>query len=313
MISKSRVVNLRAVWVGLVWSFCLGFIVSSAGAQTSEDTTRKLWDTAFINPAKQSATARRNPIKGRQVARRYRVATPAVPTTNVAADTVVGVTIWRLRRSTSGESGERLLVHHGNDSGEWIPERISATTRLAEGDRLRITVEAARTGYMYVIDREQYADGTFSEPYLIFPTTRTLGGNNEVKAGKVIEIPAQDDSPPYFSLRRSRPDQVAEVLSILVTPTPLEDIEITDQAQKLSMNQVAAWEKSWSTQVGRLEMEDGVGSLWTKEEREAGADGNRVLGADAPAPQDLYYRPNTKASDPMLLQVQLRYRGANRR
>ncbi len=313
MEAKGKVINYRVIGVACACVLFLVVIPSSTIAQTPEETTRKLWDTAFINPAKQSATARRNPVKGRQLARRYRVATPAVPTTNVAPDTVVGVTIWRLRRSMSEDSGERLLVHHGEDSGEWIPERISATTRLVEGDRLRITVEAARTGYLYVIDREQYADGTFSDPYLIFPTTRTLGGNNQVKAGKVIEIPAQDDSPPYFSLRRSRPDQVAEVLSVLVTPTPLEDIEITNKAQKLSISQVVAWEKSWSTHVGRLEMEDGVGTKWTKEEREAGADGNRVLGADAPAPQDLYYRPNAKASEPMLLQVQLRYRGANRR
>ena len=95
-------------------------------------------------------------------------------------------------------------------------------------------MEAARSGYLYVIDREQYADGTFSEPYLIFPTTRTLNGDNKVNVGKLIEIPAQDDGPPYFTLKRSRPDQVAEVLSVLITPEPLDKVEITDKAQKLA-------------------------------------------------------------------------------
>ena len=52
--------------------------------------------------------------------------------------------------------------------------------------------------YLYVIDREQYADGTQGEPYLIFPTTRTRGGDNSVKAGRVMEIPSQDDNPPYL-------------------------------------------------------------------------------------------------------------------
>ncbi|HUE81635.1 MAG TPA: hypothetical protein VMM84_05915 [Pyrinomonadaceae bacterium] len=308
MVFKKKIIKSRAVVMAVACSFCLVSFAASAEAQTPEEATRKLWDTAFIAPAKKKAVSRKSPARRRPAGRNYRVATPKVPTANVAADTVVGVTIWRLRRSTSADSGERLLVQHGSDTGEWLPERISANTRLVEGDRLRITVEAARSGYLYVIDREQYADGSFSEPYLIFPTTRTLGGNNEVKAGKVIEIPAQEDSPPYFSLRRSRHDQVAEVLSVLVTPTPLEDIEITDRAQKLSATQVAAWEKSWSTQVGRLEMEGGAGKAWTKEEKEAGADGNRLLEAEAPAPQDLYYRPNTKSSEPMLLKIQLRYR-----
>jgi hypothetical protein len=43
-------------------------------------------------------------------------------------------------------------------------------------------------GYLYVIDREQYEDGTLGEPVQIFPTTRTRGGDNSVKPGSLIEI-----------------------------------------------------------------------------------------------------------------------------
>ena len=169
-------------------------------AQNQDDATRRLWDTAFIKSGKQGKQKRTG-------ARRYRVNTPGIPVSGVAGDSVVGVTVWRLRRPTSADSGERLLVQEGTEEEDWIPERISANTRLAPGDRLRVSVEAGRTGYLYVIDREQYADGSFSEPYLIFPTTRTLNADNKVNAGKLIEIPAQGDGPPYFTLRRSRPDQ----------------------------------------------------------------------------------------------------------
>jgi hypothetical protein len=265
-----------------------------------EDTTRKLWDTAFIN----AGSKKTSPKKAK---RSYRVATPNVPTAGVDGDTVVGVTLWRLRRATSRDSGERLIVHEGADAAEWLPERISANTKLGQGDRLRISVEAARTGYLYVIDREQYADGSFSEPYLIFPTTRTLAGNNQVTVGKIIELPAQDDRPPYLTVKRSRSDQVAEVLSILISPSPLEGIEITDKAQKLSEAQVSTWEKSWGTRVGLLELEKGVGTAWSKEEKEAGADIARTLKPDAPAPQAIYYQPKTKASEPILVKVRLRY------
>src|SRR6266496_651525 len=266
-----------------------------------EEATRRLWDTAFINSGNKK-TAPRKTTK-----RSYRIATPNVPTGSVNGETVVGVTLWRLRRPTSTDSGERLIVHEGADAAEWLPERISANTKLAQGDRLRISVEAARSGYLYVVDREQYADGSFGEPYLIFPTTRTLGGNNQVTVGKIIELPAREDRPPYFTVKRSRSDQVAEVLSVLVSPSAMEGIEITDQAQKLSGAQVSKWEKSWGARVGLLELEEGAGKAWTREEKEAGSNVARALKSDAPAPQAIYYQPNTKSSEPILVNVRLRY------
>ena len=270
-----------------------------ATAQKTDEATRKLWDTAFIIPAANKPTASRRRPGGR-----YRVATPNVPVDNVAPDTVVGVTIWRLRPANRADSGARLIVHDDNSTTEWLPERISSTTKLAQGDRLRISVEAVRSGYLYVIDREQYADGSVGEPYLIFPTTRTGGGDNEVSVGKLLEIPAQDDAPPFFTMRKSRPDHVAEMVSVLVTPTPLEGVQITDKALKLSETQVANWEKMWGSSVGRLEMST-VGQTWTKEEKEART---RALTSSAPAPQLLFYRPSLKSTDSMLVKLRLSYR-----
>ena len=78
-----------------------------------EDTTRKLWDTALINQPGNRAKAKAAAAK-----RRYRIATPAVPTTQIAGDTVVGVTLWRLRPSRSTDAGERLLVRGGSGGGQ---------------------------------------------------------------------------------------------------------------------------------------------------------------------------------------------------
>ena len=272
--------------------------------QQSDDTTRKLWDTAFVG-AKKTNTRRR--------ARSYHIATPKVPIDKVTPDSVVGVTIWRLRPATSADTGERIIVHEEAATKQWMPERISPETKLGQGDKLRISVEGARKGYLYVIDREQYADGSLGEPYLIFPTTRTLGGDNRVDIGKLTEIPAQDDSPPYFTVRKSRPDHVAEVVSVLVTPTPLDGLTITDKAQKLPEKQVADWEKEWSSGVGFLEMDKTVGQTWTKEERDAGAANTRALTAEGPAPQLLFYRAAAKPNDPLFVKLQLWYRTSVRR
>lgn len=265
-------------------------------AQTADERTRKLWDTAFIKAS--------SPRKSSKRRSNYRVATPNVPVDNVAPDTVVGVTIWRLRPANRSDSGERLIVHDDNATREWLPERISANTRLVQGDRLRISVEAVRDGYLYVINREQYSDGTVGEPYLIFPTTRTGAGDNRVAVGRLLEIPAQDDSPPFFTMRKSRPEHVAEVVSVLVSPTQIDGLTITDKAQKLSEEQVAKWDKAWGSSVGRLEMET-AGQAWTKAEKDSTT---RALTSSAPAPQLLFYRPMVKPTEPMFVKLKLQYR-----
>ena len=263
-------------------------------AQRPEDMTRKLWDTAFSSSSTKKAANRR---------RAYRNATPNVPVNNVAPETVVGVTLWRLRPPHRSDSGERLIVHDDNATTEWVPERISAITRLGQGDRLRISVEAVRAGYVYIIDREQYADGSLGEPYLIFPTNRTGGGDNQVAIGRLLDIPAQDDSPPFFVMKKSRPDHVAEVLSVIVTPSRLEGIKITDKALKLTDEQVASWEKEWGSSVGRMEMAM-AGQPWTREEKDART---RALTASAPPPQLVFYRPSVKPTEPMFVKLRLAY------
>lgn len=300
---------IRIMRFATVLFSCVLCVVATAEAQSSEDATRRLWDTAFAKPAKDKRPVTRR----RTAARSYRIATPGVPVNNVAPDTVVGITVWRLRPATRADAGERIIVHDDAAAKEWLPQRISANTRLVQGDRIRISIEAARTGYLYVIDREQYADGSLGEPYLIFPTTRTLGGNNQVTVGKLIEIPAQDDSPPYFTVKRTRPDHVAEVMSVIVSPTPLMNVHITEAAYKLSNALVATWETSWSAQVGFLEMDNGVGQAWTKEEKDAGAAETRALTAQAPAPQLLFYRASAKPAEPVMVKLHLRYGSSARR
>ncbi|HWW74940.1 MAG TPA: hypothetical protein VNZ44_06045 [Pyrinomonadaceae bacterium] len=284
-----------------VLALCAVSLVAAQGTQ-DEEATRKLWDTAFNPKVRKPVRPGRNTTRSS-----YRVATPRVSPVGVSGDSVVGVTVWRLRPSREADEGERMIVHEGSDAAAWIPERVPGNAGLSEGDRVRLSIEAARAGYLYVIDREQYADGTLGEPYLIFPTTRTLGGDNKVKAGRLVDIPAQEDSPPFFTLRRSRADQVGELLSVIVTPAPLDELQIGAQAQRLSPERVARWEKAWERQTGRMELSDGAGKVWTKEEKEAGASPARLLKASAPNPQTLYYRPGIKSDEPLLINVRLQY------
>src|SRR5687768_7673241 len=93
-------------------------------AQTSQDATRDLWDTAFIKkrPVAKAPSRRVAPVRYRMVGRSS--LTPSNSTAGGPA--VVGVTVWRLRPSkTSDEAEVRELIHR---QGEWTPERVGGGT-----------------------------------------------------------------------------------------------------------------------------------------------------------------------------------------
>src|ERR1044072_6024418 len=148
------------------------------------DGSRAIIPEEFVKarPAKSKASVKRAV---------YRNATgkPASKSASAADSfTQLGLTIWRLRQAAATDTGTRIIVQGESQTTEWMPERIEATTPLRIGERIRFSFESPQTGYLYVIDREQYANGTLGDPYLVFPTTRTRNGDNQVTAGRLIEI-----------------------------------------------------------------------------------------------------------------------------
>jgi hypothetical protein len=219
----------------------------------------------------------------------------------------LGLTLWRLRPAKATDNAARIIVQEGEETIEWTPERVTTDTPLGLGEKIRFSFESQQAGYLYVIDRERYADGSLGEPYLIFPTTRTRGGDNQVAPGRLIEIPAQDDRPNYFTLRQTRTDQIGELVTVIVSPKPLEEITISDKAQKLAPALIAKWEKQWAAQSEKFEMTGGAGRVWTRAEQEAGANLTRQLTQDEPGPQTVY-RVAVKPGAPLLAQVGLKYK-----
>jgi hypothetical protein len=298
MVSKLKIIAKR-----LSPAFCLIVLLHAplnarigAGSRQDEQT-RRLWDSEYFK-AKKTAPAKR----------RYRITTPQIPTDRVDGNSVLGITLWRLRPSKATDEKEARLLKHPKDKSsvsEWTPERISVDTPLSVGQRVRLSVEAARTGYLYVIDRELYSDGSLGDPYLIFPTSRLRGGDNQVAVGRVVDIPDLDDSPNYFTLEPDRPELVGEVISVLVTPQPLNSVKVGEEAIKLPKDDVAAWEKTYGSQVGHLELENSFGKAWTKEERDASK--GQILKQNGPAPQTLYYRPSATPAEALMVNVRLRY------
>lgn len=244
----------------------------------------------------------------------YRFAATSSPNAGplTSTDTIeqLGITLWRLRPARKIETGERMLVRENNKSSEWIPERIEMDTPLKIGDRVRLSIESPREGYLYVVDRDLYADGTLGDAKLIFPTRSLRGGKDQVRPGKLIDLPWQDDTPNYFAVRLSNSQgsyQVGEVLTIIVSTSPL-DLAAEDQPSLVSVAGLAKMEKQWGSETERFEMEGGSGQSWTKAEKEASsATGSRQLTRDQPPPQTIYRIAATNKTV-FLINVRLSYK-----
>jgi hypothetical protein len=220
----------------------------------------------------------------------------------------VGVTLWRFRPSTSGDKTKELVEEEGeSEPSQWSLERMEEGTLLAPGQKVRLSIESlSRDGYLYVINREEYADGSLGDARLIFPTKRTPEGANRVKAGKMVYIPGP---PRYFRIKPSSSPKghVAEVLTVLVSSKPLIDpSQLSNTAITLSREQVEAWEKQWTTQATKFEMEGGAGRVMTEKEQSAASSDAASLSQDDPVPQTIY-RLAIKPEDALVIRLPLKF------
>jgi hypothetical protein len=254
----------------------------------AQESTRQLWNTEFLNerpPVKNAAPAARRARSG---------------------EFILGVTIWQLRPASNSDPPEtRLLVLEGGKHDEAALQRIEAGTALKPGDRVRLTIEVPRAGYLYVVDQEQYSDGKLGDPYLIYPNWQTKPGDNATAPGRLIEIPDQRDEPNCFKILPSRPDQSGELLTLLITAQPLTGLAIGGKPLRLQSEQFAEWERKYGASSQRLELAGGAGKRWTLQEKKAGADRSVRLTQDDPVPQTFYRVPD-RTDPPVLLHLLLR-------
>ncbi len=273
--------------------------LAAAPQEAPEMVTRQLWDASLIEhrPAAKPAPGTKNvtPVKGQT--------TPVKPSAPVKG-TLVGVTVWSFRASKPADTREvRALVHEGDDDVELTPERVAADQPLAQGQKLRIGIEVSKAGYLYVIDRDEYADGSKGDPFLIFPARNIMGGNNKVGPGMLVEIPAASDRVPYFTMKRSKPNQTKEVLTILISPTPIPGLTVAGR-QQLDEKQLADWEKQWRVKSYQLGDAKTQGQTYTVAEKQA-ASGAKPLSKDDPLPQ-LMYRLDTRTGEAGMMDLPLR-------
>lgn len=200
-----------------------------------------------------------------------------------------------------------------------MSQRIDALADyISDGQKLYLDIESLtgdflsdRSGYLYVINRERYADGSFGRARLIFPTLLTYGGSNRVKPGQPIILPGEDRP---FAVKRNRlTNQVSETFTIILSPWAFSLPEsISDKAMVLPDNLIADWEKKYGVRMYRATLRGGVGQTRTKREQMVGSreiidDAEQSLTQDDPLPQTIY-RGAVKIGNPAMVTVALRFK-----
>jgi len=218
----------------------------------------------------------------------------------------LGVTFWRLRakNTDTDDDAPTFPVKINNQMEDWTAERVGSTTKFRKGDRVRFTIESSRTGYLYIVNREVYADGTSGQAQIIFPTLRTRGGDNRVTAGSLVEIPASSDSVPFFTVKPRREDYAGEELLVVITPEKLEGIGINLRALTISESMLQKWLDDWSAEVEIFDAADGEGIAYTAIEAQAANSQSRALTQEEPLPQTIY-RVRISADSPLVIPFQM--------
>lgn len=217
----------------------------------------------------------------------------------------LGVTIGRGRPATDAEikdtqtakiqsCAERNTTE--NKCNRWqdmVVERISDEMPIVDKTPVQMIIEYLayrdpastkqvidRIGYLYVINRVEYAGGKMSSPKLIYPTKQTFAGDSIVMPGKPVILP--DPQRLWQITRNQAAAQAFETYIIIVSPKPLRDanrIELQgdnlgDNRNPLELSEalVKNWLLTWGSGVVRLDLNRGMGQLFTT--REQFASGN---------------------------------------
>ena len=209
----------------------------------------------------------------------------------------IGVTIWRFSAGqcpipdcpipAAGQTGQKGLV----DTAGGV--RADDSSAFSTGERVRLALESlSHDGFIYIINREQFADNTFGDPYLIFPTRSIYSGNNYARPGLQIQLPRAEGC---FCVKARNPQKglVADNLVVVISPQPLlstEEIGVREipLPAKLAKYVIRADKE----QAHRGALKDGVGLTQTPAELKAGTKGlvdtQATLTQDDLPPQNFY-------------------------
>lgn len=231
----------------------------------------------------------------------------------------MGVTIWRLSPSECPIAdcpAPRTLP----DSSKGLVDtatRVDDNLPLQNGERVRLGLESlGQSGYIYIIDREQFADGSLGEAFLIFPTQKIAGGKNWAQPGQQIHLPRANGCFCVKS-RNSQKILVADVLTVLVSPTPLlRPDQIGADAIAVPSSLISFLARADTEKTFRGLLNGGSGLAQTAQEQNAGAKGlfdTAPVLTQSDLPPQTFYQSLVRTGEVAAFNFSLRYDAASRK
>jgi len=224
-------------------------------------------------------------------------------------DTFLGLTLWQMVLAPpNAEVKTRGFTHPREDKEgkkDWTAQRISLDKPVHENDYVQFTFESAPHGYLYVIDRDAFSDGSFGDPVLIFPTKRIRNGRNDVEPGRPVQIPDPTDHPPALQVDPAKPGQTGIQLIVIATPQKIPELQAGDDQQKIPSASLVRWQKQWATNVELTTDPKLNGVAITLAEQAALSDFSHPLGPNDNAPTALFHRRGP-AGQPIYVAATLR-------
>jgi hypothetical protein len=219
----------------------------------------------------------------------------------------LGFTMWRVNPEVAENESKGVTEVDLQKS-----ERAGAET-LKVGDHFRIGVESlSHNGYLYVINREKFADGSYGRPTLIFPTLSSRGGYNQVQAGILTMLPTSYG----YAYRIDPPKegkQIAEELIIIVSPKILINPGLLQsKAIQVSSDLVGQWLNQYRTEDFQIaELVDGAQEVMTTAEQLAWKEQSKGITEVATTltqedvPPHVVYQMKIKRGNPVVTIVTL--------
>lgn len=208
----------------------------------------------------------------------------------------IGVTIWQLYEARRDAGGEILADALSGNQRLLTPFRVGFDTLFQDGALVRLSIEAAKPGYLYVVNEELYDDDTTGAPQLVFPNGRIGGGDNRVAPGAPVELPDLRGNPFYFEMRRRNTADktvIAEVLTVVITDRPIANLKTGAQPLEISADNLRQWRDKWAGRAEIFESPDDTRTAYTKAEREA-ATGARALTIGDALPNTVFLVENKR-------------------
>lgn len=299
---KEGIRRRSVIRIGVLLTLCLG--TSPVWAQSKDIKSEEVLDrrstSPVSTPGNKTSTVPQSPVTYQSSRPFTKVHPPKMEFAQL------GVTVWRLLKQDGSDPQEACAEAQ-------LLQPVESATAVGPGSMIRLGIEPlTRDGFVYVINREQFSDNSFGKAQLIFPKTNVRDGNPWVRKDQLLLIP----NPSCFRINPSNTGrkQTAEILTIIVSPTPLKlPAPLTDSAMLLDDSLVREWERKWFSSPNVLKMNAPVASISLQKTHPDGAKSiddvqdKQQLTNDDPYPRTIY-RFLIRRGGTLLVTVPLRFK-----